>query len=124
MESGAGLKKRLGIVFYIAVFLVVEMLFGYFILQSRSIFVKNSMKQGGYLAQAQTEKIEKQMEEYAAHLLSMFDDMERGLRNWDFCRNRDELRLRQTDRKAGGRKRNRLCRANCRRISKAGRSRL
>ena len=65
MESGAGLKKRLGIVFYIAVFLVVEMLFGYFILQSRSIFVKNSMKQGGYLAQAQTEKIEKQMEEYA-----------------------------------------------------------
>ena len=28
-------------------------------------------------------EVGKQMEEYAAHLLSMFDDMERGLRNWD-----------------------------------------
>lgn len=28
-------------------------------------------------------EVGKQMEEYATHLLSMFDDMERGLRNWD-----------------------------------------
>lgn len=38
MEPRTGLKKRLGIISYIAVFLVVEMIFGYFILESRRLF--------------------------------------------------------------------------------------
>lgn len=65
MEPSAGLKKRLGIFLYIAVFLVVEVVFGYFILKSRNIFLENSIEHGSYLAQAQTEKIETQMEGYA-----------------------------------------------------------
>ena len=56
MEASAGLKKRLGMILYIAVFLVVEIVFGYFILESRNLFVETSIKDGGYLAQAQTEK--------------------------------------------------------------------
>lgn len=44
--------------------MVVEIVFGYFILESRNLFVETSIKDGGYLAQAQTEKIETQMEEY------------------------------------------------------------
>ena len=65
METSAGLKKRLGIILYVTVFLVVEVIFGYFILESRNLFLKNSIKHGGYLAQAQIEKIETRMEEYA-----------------------------------------------------------
>lgn len=65
MESGFVLKKRLGLVLYVSIFLIVEMVFGYFTLESRNIFVKNSIKHGGYLAQAQTEKIETQMNGYA-----------------------------------------------------------
>ena len=65
MEPRTGLKKRLGIISYIAVFLVVEMIFGYFILESRRLFWENSMKHGSYLAQAQIEKIETQMQGYA-----------------------------------------------------------
>ena len=65
MESSTSLKKRLGIISYMSVFLVVELVFGYFILESRNIFVENSIKHGGYLAQAQAEKIETQMEGYA-----------------------------------------------------------
>lgn len=65
MESSTVLKKRFGIILYIAAFLVVEMVFGYFILESRRIFLENSIKNGSYLAQAQTEKIETQMEGYA-----------------------------------------------------------
>lgn len=65
MESSTGLKKRLGIISYIAVFLTVEMIFGYFILKSRSLLWENSIKHGGYLAQAQMEKIETQMQGYA-----------------------------------------------------------
>lgn len=65
MEASARFKKRLGVILYIAVFLVVEIVFGYFILESRKLFVKNSIKDGGYLAQAQTEKIETRMEGYA-----------------------------------------------------------
>ena len=58
MESSTGLKKRLGIISYIAVFLAVEMIFGYFILESRRLFWESSMEHGSYLAQAQMEKIE------------------------------------------------------------------
>lgn len=65
MEYGACLKKRLGIILYIAGFFVIEIVFGYFILQSRNIVMKTSIKHGGYLAQAQMEKIETQMEGYA-----------------------------------------------------------
>ena len=65
MDSSTGLKKRLGIISYITVFLVVEMIFGYFILESRRLFLANSIKHGGYLAQAQVEKIETQMQSYA-----------------------------------------------------------
>lgn len=65
MESSTGLKKKLGIISYITVFLVVEMIFGYFILESRRLFLANSIKHGGYLAQAQIEKMETQMEGYA-----------------------------------------------------------
>lgn len=61
MESSTGLKKRLGIISYIAVFLAVEMIFGYFILESRRLFWESSMEHGSYLAQAQMEKIETQM---------------------------------------------------------------
>ena len=65
MKTSASLKKRLGVILYIAVFLVVEIIFGYFILESRKLFIENSIKDGCYLAQAQTEKIETRMEEYA-----------------------------------------------------------
>ncbi len=65
MESSAGLKKRLGIILYVTVFLVVEVIFGCFILESRRFILENSIKHGGYLAQAQMEKIETQMQGYA-----------------------------------------------------------
>lgn len=65
METSAGLKKRFGLILYVAVFLVVEMVFGYFILKSRNLFVENTIKDGGYLAQAQAEKIQTQMDKYA-----------------------------------------------------------
>ena len=65
MEAGTGFKKRAGVILYIAVFLVIEIVFGYFIVESRSIFMENSIKHGGYLAQAQTEKIETRMDEFA-----------------------------------------------------------
>ena len=65
MEAYAGWKKRLGVFFYIGIFLVLEVIFGYFILESRSLFIENSIKDGSYLAQAQTEKIETRMNGYA-----------------------------------------------------------
>lgn len=65
MEIGVGLKKRFGLSIYIAIFLVIEMVFGYFILESRNLFVKSTIQDGCYLAQAQAEKIETRMDEYA-----------------------------------------------------------
>lgn len=65
METSAGLKKRLGLILYIVIFLVIELVFGYFILKSRHLFVENTIKDGGYLAQAQAEKIQTRMDEYA-----------------------------------------------------------
>lgn len=65
METSAGLKKRFGLILYVAVFLVVESVFGYFILESRNLFVENTIKDGRYLAQAQVEKIETRMNDYA-----------------------------------------------------------
>lgn len=37
-EAGTGFKKRAGVILYIAVFLVIEIVFGYFIVESRSNF--------------------------------------------------------------------------------------
>ena len=65
MEIGVGLKKRFGLSIYIAIFLVIEMVFGYFILESRNLFVKSTIQDGCYLAQAQAEKIETRMDESA-----------------------------------------------------------
>lgn len=61
-------KKRFKILLYIAIFIVVELVFGYFTLESRNLFVENSIKYGGYLAQAQTDKIETQMNEYVSSI--------------------------------------------------------
>ena len=65
MDVNTGWKKRLGIITYISAFLVIEVIFGYFILESRSLFVENSIKHGSYLAQTQIEKLETRMGEYA-----------------------------------------------------------
>lgn len=65
MNVSAGLKKRVSVILYIATFLVMEVVFGYFLLESRHLFMENSVKHGSYLAQAQIEKIETRMGEYA-----------------------------------------------------------
>ena len=59
------IEKEIGYYLICYGLLVVEMVFGYFILESRQLFWENSVKHGGYLAQAQTEKIETQMQGYA-----------------------------------------------------------
>ena len=65
METSAGLKKRLGLILYVTVFLVLELVFGYFLLESRSLFVESTIRDGSYLAQTQVEKIESRMNDYA-----------------------------------------------------------
>lgn len=55
-------------IMYIALFLIVELVFGYFILESRHVFVENSIKHGSYLAQAQVEKIETRMDQFSLSL--------------------------------------------------------
>lgn len=65
METSAGLKKRLGLILYVTVFLVLEIVFGYFLLESRGLFVESTIRDGGYLAQTQVEKIESRMNDYA-----------------------------------------------------------
>lgn len=65
METSAGLKKRIGLILYITVFLVLEVVFGYFLLESRSLFVESTIRDGSYLAQTQVEKIESRMNDYA-----------------------------------------------------------
>lgn len=49
METSAGLKKRLGLILYVTVFLVLEIVFGYFLLESRSLFVESTIIDGSYL---------------------------------------------------------------------------
>lgn len=68
MEISAEFKKRFRIFLYIAAFIAVEIVFGYFTLESRNLFLENSIKYGSYLAQAQTEKIETQLDEYVASI--------------------------------------------------------
>ena len=65
METSAGLKKRIGLILYITVFLVLEVVFGYFLLESRSLFMESTIRDGSYLAQTQVEKIESRMNDYA-----------------------------------------------------------
>lgn len=64
MEISVGLRKRFGLSIYIAIFLIIELVFGYFILESRNLFVENTIQDGCYLAQAQSEKIQTRMDEY------------------------------------------------------------
>ena len=65
METNAGFRKKLGLILYITVFLVLEVVFGYFLLESRSLFVESTIRDGSYLAQTQVEKIESRMNDYA-----------------------------------------------------------
>lgn len=64
MKLNSELKKRFTIIIYIALFVVVELVFGYFMLEARHVFMDNSVNNGKYMAQAQVEKIEKQMEKF------------------------------------------------------------
>lgn len=65
METNAGFRKKLGLILYVTVFLVLEVVFGYFLLESRSLFVESTIRDGSYLAQTQVEKIESRMNDYA-----------------------------------------------------------
>lgn len=65
METSAGLKKRLGLISYVTVFWVLEIVFGYFLLEFRSLFIESTIRDGSYLAQTQVEKIETRMNDYA-----------------------------------------------------------
>lgn len=64
MEISNGFKKKFRITLYIIIFIAVEIVFGYFTLKSRNLFLSNSVNYGSYLAQAQTDKIETQLGEY------------------------------------------------------------
>ena len=64
-EGKCQIEKKIRRNFIYCGFLVVEIVFGYFILESRKLFIQSSIKDGCYLAQAQTEKIETRMDEYA-----------------------------------------------------------
>ena len=64
MEISSGFKKKFRITLYIIIFIAVEIVFGYFTLKSRNLFLSNSVNYGSYLAQAQTDKIETQLGEY------------------------------------------------------------
>lgn len=57
--------QKLGLILYVTVFLVLEILFGYFILKSRNLFMESAIRDGSYLAQTQVEKIESRMNDYA-----------------------------------------------------------
>lgn len=58
------MKKNLGLICYLSVFLIVEFLFGYFILETRSIFLEKTVQSGEYLSQSYVEKISTRLEEY------------------------------------------------------------
>lgn len=65
MATSLGLKERLGLIIYITAFLVLEIVFGYYLLESYSLFVESTIRDGSYLAQMQVEKIESRMNDYA-----------------------------------------------------------
>lgn len=65
MTTNTGWKKKLGIILYVVGFLILEIVFGYFIVESRNIFMKNSIQYGSYLAQTQVKQIETRMGDYA-----------------------------------------------------------
>ena len=65
MATSLGLKERLGLIIYITAFLVLEIVFGYYLLESHSLFVESTIRDGSYLAQTQVEKIESRMNDYA-----------------------------------------------------------
>ena len=46
MEAGTGFKKRAGVILYIAVFLVIEIVFGYFIVESEAFLWKTPLSMG------------------------------------------------------------------------------
>ena len=62
------LLKKIRITLYIVTLLIVEIVFGYFTLESRNLFLDNSINYGSYLAQAQTDKIETQLDEYISSI--------------------------------------------------------
>ena len=51
MATSLGLKERLGLIIYITAFLVLEIVFGYYLLESPSLFVESTIRDGSYLAQ-------------------------------------------------------------------------
>ena len=58
------MKKTVGLICYISVFLIVEFLFGYFILETRRIFLDKTAQTGQFLAQSYVEKIDTQLSDY------------------------------------------------------------
>ena len=79
MKASSELKKRSVIILCIAVFVVVELVFGYFILEARHIFMENSIRNGNDMAQTQVEKIEKQMEKFYLAVDQIGKDMDKML---------------------------------------------
>ncbi len=64
MNPSSEFKKRSILILYISLFVVVEVVFGYFMFEARRVFMENSIQNGKYMAQTQVEKIEKQMEKF------------------------------------------------------------
>lgn len=58
------MKRNMGLICYISVFLIVEFLFGYFILETRRIFLDKTAQTGQFLAQSYVEKIDIQLDDY------------------------------------------------------------
>ena len=46
MEISSGFKKKFRITLYIIIFIAVEIVFGYFTLKSRNLFLNNSVNYG------------------------------------------------------------------------------
>lgn len=63
-ELRTKMKKTVGLICYISVFLIVEFLFGYFILETRRIFLEKTAQTGQFLAQSYVEKIDTQLSDY------------------------------------------------------------
>lgn len=64
MATSLGLKEiRINYIYY--GLLVLEIVFGYYLLESHSLFVESTIRDGSYLAQMQVEKIESRMNDYA-----------------------------------------------------------
>lgn len=63
-ELRTKMKKNVGLICYLSVFFIVEFLFGFFILETRSIFLDKTAQTGQFLAQSYVEKIDTRLDDY------------------------------------------------------------